>query len=710
MSSPTLMPEDELIDRFLDALARDPHAPAPLELDAGTAAFVRALARAGQVDMPAGVVQRRVWLRALAGAGLSPTAAGPGAQPSANGKDPSAAMRAESSPHANYPVEEFKEFVIMDSTLVAAPRRMSRRRFWAVPFTLAAAVLAVVVFGALLASHINLPVRPDVAGGASAQRATATLVWTPTALPPTVAPSAPPMITATPIPVNPPGSPGPTALPPTVWASPAFPIDAIPIRVGETVSGALTAERPEIAYAFTAESDIAVIARLTTADFQPVLSTFVRSIAPDGSSYGSASDAPDPRFLFLALKAGEQSALKVSALQVGALDGGSGGFTLSLERAPDIVRLAYGETVEREITGSERFFVFAGAAGDVVSLRVESGGSGDTRLRLLSPHGDLLLLDEDSGPGYDPEINHFALYASMDYFLVVEPAVMDEAGRFRLSLVLEGQQPTPSPIVMPAKGMETVSIRIGDTVVGRLTAAMPEITYSLETASDTRLVVFLYSTDFIPGLSHVVIYRADGGGGGGGGGSGGGGGGGDSTTGAFDASLVTFIEAAAGAQVWLTVRAEYGTLPNGDFTLSVQSPESIPHLAYGETAQGELTHEIPMQVFAFDVSANDTVSIRVDSDGAMDSRLRLLSPWGGELFSDDNSGSGYDPEITDYLIMEAGTHYLVVQPAQPDQAGAFTLTLSKSARQGVPIATPSATPIPMLKLTPTLPPTPTPVQ
>lgn len=54
----------QLIEQYIDSLLRDPHAAPPEEMDAGTAAFVRAMVAAGTTK-PTAVVRARIWQQAL---------------------------------------------------------------------------------------------------------------------------------------------------------------------------------------------------------------------------------------------------------------------------------------------------------------------------------------------------------------------------------------------------------------------------------------------------------------------------------------------------------------------------------------------------------------------------------------------------------------------------------------------------------------------
>jgi predicted SnoaL-like aldol condensation-catalyzing enzyme len=78
--------ETRLIDRYIDALRRDPAAKSPRGLDPQIAAFVRAVVLAEREPDPDPATLNRIWARVLADVQGKPVSLNP--QPSANGHDP----------------------------------------------------------------------------------------------------------------------------------------------------------------------------------------------------------------------------------------------------------------------------------------------------------------------------------------------------------------------------------------------------------------------------------------------------------------------------------------------------------------------------------------------------------------------------------------------------------------------------------------------
>jgi len=113
----------------------------------------------------------------------------------------------------------------------------------------------------------------------------------------------------------------------------------------------------------------------------------------------------------------------------------AGTFSLRLSKAR-LVALAYGETVEATFDGKEAvlYFSFDGQSGDVVDIRVESGGTLDTQLTLNGPGSYSVTNDDDSGSGFDPEISHLILSEDGTYTLELWPYYRGDTGTVSVSL------------------------------------------------------------------------------------------------------------------------------------------------------------------------------------------------------------------------------------------------------------------------------------
>lgn len=108
-------------------------------------------------------------------------------------------------------------------------------------------------------------------------------------------------------------------------------------------------------------------------------------------------------------------------------------FVLTLNRIePEPIVYGYRVRTSFEREGSDvLYYTFNGGVGDTVLVRVESFGAVDLRLQLVGPNGVEVASDDDSGPGFDPEIN-FQITEAGEYQLVVRPYIAGDDGTFNL--------------------------------------------------------------------------------------------------------------------------------------------------------------------------------------------------------------------------------------------------------------------------------------
>ncbi|TVR20007.1 MAG: hypothetical protein EA396_11410 [Anaerolineaceae bacterium] len=83
-------------------------------------------------------------------------------------------------------------------------------------------------------------------------------------------------------------------------------------------------------------------------------------------------------------------------------------------------------------------FTFAAQAGDMVNVRVDSGGAVDTTLVLNAPGGWRVAFDDMSGPGFDPELYNIYLPEDGDYTLVVATNITGDNADYTLLIERDG--------------------------------------------------------------------------------------------------------------------------------------------------------------------------------------------------------------------------------------------------------------------------------
>lgn len=111
--------------------------------------------------------------------------------------------------------------------------------------------------------------------------------------------------------------------------------------------------------------------------------------------------------------------------------------------------------------------------------------------------------------------------------------------------------------------------------------------------------------------------------------------------------------AVAGAPLMMAQGAD-----SGGFHVEIEEIHPVP-LRSGETPFA-LTAESPRRYYRLSLSAGDTLTVSIDTGGALDSILQLVAPDGSEFAFDDDSGDGLDAEFSKLAIEQSGDYILVL--------------------------------------------------
>ena len=118
--------------------------------------------------------------------------------------------------------------------------------------------------------------------------------------------------------------------------------------------------------------------------------------------------------------------------------------------------------------------------------------------------------------------------------------------------------------------------------------------------------------------------------------------------------------------------------PRGTFTLRLEKVE-VKTLGFGESADITFTERDPAAYFAFDGKVGDVLNIVVNSDSTLDTRLRVRGVGDSyDLITDDDSGAGFDPEISRLIIPHDNQYIIAVEPYAPGMTGTVRLTIEAS--------------------------------
>ena len=208
------------------------------------------------------------------------------------------------------------------------------------------------------------------------------------------------------------------------------------------------------------------------------------------------------------------------------------------------------------------------------------------------------------------------------------------------------------------------------SVEGTLMAEKPNALYHF-VAPATGMLTMRVESSAINDLEMGMLFLDAGGSGGGGGG----GGGGESADIQRQIGSSGFIQ--AGGNVYIHVGSASGKA-SGKFTLTTFIAEPIP-LQFESVAENDLNQRVPAAVYSFEAEAGDVISARVEGRDGYDTQLQLSDSTMLFSLGDDDSGDGYNPELTNFALPHTGTYYLIVQPYNGPYgaSGHFSLTVTR---------------------------------
>ncbi len=516
------------------------------------------------------------------------------------------------------------------NSMIAAHATPSRRSTpW---FTLIAAALAVTIFGFYLFNlRPNSPLDP---GAFVAQQSSETP--TPAATE-TAEPSLTPSITWTPTPV-PAASEAwtPTMVPAagsvsittgTLWHPFVFDIHgAVRLDAGSIINGQLSPASPVAGYTFTAPSDGSFTVYVVTDQFQPL-------IAYSAANTTVATAATAGNVVPLTLRAGNNVTFNVTSVN------GSGS-------GPYIVRLEPGEPSDVIVGGSNQ------TIPAIPPLPAESGAtviSGDALVTappsLDAQNPTIVTLPDQGAQAVRPMIEQSTItmaQPSGNAFYVAGNAFMDfsDAQDMTPNTSIDGELKADKPFalyhfVAPATGL--LNLHVQSSAIADLNIAM-----------------------------QFINAEQNGGGGGGGGGS--------SPDVLKQIGAANFVQ--AGGNVYIRVASASGQ-SLGKFTLTTSISEPKP-LSFGDSAENDLNDKAPAAVYSFEANAGDVIAAKVEGRDGFDTQLQLADSQSTFGVRDDDSGDGYNPELSGFVIPHSGTYYLTVEPYNGPYGapGHFTLHLT----------------------------------
>lgn len=116
---------------------------------------------------------------------------------------------------------------------------------------------------------------------------------------------------------------------------------------------------------------------------------------------------------------------------------------------------------------------------------------------------------------------------------------------------------------------------------------------------------------------------------------------------------------------------------SGDFTVTITPVAPLP-IRFDADVNFALSGDMPAQYYRLPVETGDSLSVTVDGGGALDTLLQVVSPAGEQFAFDDDSGSGFDAELSNLIFDRAASYVLVVSTFDEGARGAGTITISRN--------------------------------
>ena len=131
----------------------------------------------------------------------------------------------------------------------------------------------------------------------------------------------------------------------------------------------------------------------------------------------------------------------------------------------------------------------------------------------------------------------------------------------------------------------------------------------------------------------------------------------------------------------LEITAEPLMMPRGaeigDFTVTIE-PVALAAIDRAADVRFALDADAPARYYALPVQTGDSLTVSIDSDGALDTLLQVVSPSGGQIAFDDDSGPGFDAELSNLVFDRAATYVLVVSTFEGGVSGEGRLSIRQN--------------------------------
>ena len=257
--------------------------------------------------------------------------------------------------------------------------------------------------------------------------------------------------------------------------------------------------------------------------------------------------------------------------------------------------------------------------------------------------------------------------------LELETSAEDEIGDYTIT-VLRGAGVQPSALLTATADEEasvvSTSVGAAEVIAGRLTDGKAEVRFTGQAGQ--IVLINVASQDFDPAAALIdrddieMVYS-------------------DDSRGQNDPLIGPFRLAYSG-EYTLDISAKPLMMPqgaiDGEFVVTIADASLAP-LAFEREVAFSLSAEAPAQYFALPVEIGDSLTVTVDSGGALDTLLQVVAPSGLEYAFDDDSGSGFDAELSNLVFDHVATYVLALSTFEGAASGAGTVKIRRNPVQAL---------------------------
>lgn len=325
-------------------------------------------------------------------------------------------------------------------------------------------------------------------------------------------------------------------------------------------------------------------------------------------------------------------------------------------------------------------YAFEGLRGDVIRISLEvTSGDLDPVLTLATDSGAIIAQRDDSAGSRDLRLESIRIPETEQYVIII--------GRFGYSL---GTTSGEYALRIERIGVSSEggsALRYGDSVFNSITDETPQIYYSFQGERGDVLNVEMLraSGDLDPEVQIVnsrgEVVAAN-----------------DDAPDSLDARIIGLI--LRESDTYVIIASRFGGAAGrsrGSFALTLEAASEsglgrridfpLPILP-DNPVTGTITGSDSVRFYAFDGSAGDRVTIRMNRiGGGLDPLVALADSTGRELISDDDGGGGQNSLINAFTLSADGEYIIVAtrfERAAGSSAGEYELELELVEGTGAP--------------------------